>query len=145
MLADLKKARTEVKECSKGFDTNKTRVNLGDAKLDKFVLFMEREGRFLKPRVEFVNMEIITIEDQAMKDDLNKQLALTGRRRRLPPYIMTNIPPTWEECVELHGLNDLQAFSFYLLIKVLLAEKENTRPEQIRMCISGQVSDGSRV
>ena len=115
---------------------------MGTARLDKFILFLEREAGLISPRVEHVNTELVTIEDQATIDDLNNQLAIKGKRRPPPPYIMTNRLPSWQECVELHSLNELQAFAFYLVMKTLLAEKEGTHPEQLRMCTSGQVNKG---
>lgn len=138
ILESLKKARSEVREA--GAREPVPRANLGSARLNQFIMFLDREAGQLRPRVCPVDIEHVTVENQAMADDLNNQLSILGKRRPPPPYIITNRIPTWEECVELHSLNELQTFAFRLVMKTLLDEKAGKKPDQLRMCTSGQVS-----
>ena len=137
--ASLRDAKKELKSIADQGSVR--RANVVGASLDRLVLFLaSQEGR-LRPHVRVLESSNVVVEDQAAAADLNRQLK--GSKRFAPPFIKTDKLPSWQQCAELHYLNELQTFALFLVTRVLLAERDGLIIAQLKMAISGQVCEGA--
>ena len=136
----LKNAKKEIKAISDRASTPRAHAN---SRLEKLLLYLDTHGGLVKPRVEVIESTNVVVEDLEAAADLNRQL--TGGKRCPPPYVKAQSPPTWQQCAELHFLNNEQTLAFYIVARTLLEEKAGSNPPQLKMAISGQVSRCSQV